>query len=319
MEALELPSCCHSADAYGVSADGTVVAGHAFFYSAAIHQAFSWTEGSGLTELFTNTVAAARGVSGDGSVVVGNAEGAFRWTAAGGLVHLSDQGNGNTFNRARDVSADGSVLVGIGNLNGEFDAVRWTAAGGMVGLGSLPGSINADSFEEAFSVSADGSTIVGRTGTSSTSGAGFLEAFRWTESGGMVGLGDLQGYGLNSFAIGVSGDGSVIVGSSEAYFCAPGCVNGDPEYEAFYWTEGGGMMRLVDLLIALGVDALDGWTLATARGVSYDGNIIVGDGINPFGDTEAWMVNLTTVPVPGAVWLFGSALVLLGWMRRKSE
>lgn len=38
------------------------------------------------------------------------------------------------------------------------------------------------------------------------------EAFRWTSDGGMVGLGDLPGGRFDSFAIGVSADGSVIVG-----------------------------------------------------------------------------------------------------------
>jgi hypothetical protein len=28
-------------------------------------------------------------------------------------------------------------------------------------------------------------------------------------------------------------------------------------------------------------------------------------------------ITLTTVPIPAAVWMFGSALGLLGWMRRK--
>jgi hypothetical protein len=27
---------------------------------------------------------------------------------------------------------------------------------------------------------------------------------------------------------------------------------------------------------------------------------------------------ITTVPVPGTIWLFGSALGLLGWMRRRA-
>ncbi len=38
----------------------------------------------------------------------------------------------------------------------------------------------------------------------------------------------------------------------------------------------------------------------------------------PGGTTDDWLVTATLVPVPAAVWLFGSALGLLGWMRRKA-
>jgi len=37
----------------------------------------------------------------------------------------------------------------------------------------------------------------------------------------------------------------------------------------------------------------------------------------PFSSIGLDNLRLTTVPIPGAVWLFGSALAGLGWMRRK--
>jgi hypothetical protein len=42
-----------------------------------------------------------------------------------------------------------------------------------------------------------------------------------------------------------------------------------------------------------------------------------GDGLSVFG---TWQSNasLTVVPVPAAAWLFGSALAMTGWLRRKS-
>jgi hypothetical protein len=44
---------------------------------------------------------------------------------------------------------------------------------------------------------------------------------------------------------------------------------------------------------------------------------IVGYGTLADGSKAAFLV--TAVPVPAAVWLFGSALVGLGWIRRKTS
>lgn len=57
-----------------------------------------------------------------------------------------------------------------------------------------------------------------------------------------------------------------------------------------------------------------GWTLEVATAINNNGQI-VGFGVNPFGNSEAFL--LTPVPIPGAVWLFGSGLLtLLGWRAR---
>ncbi len=107
----------------------------------------------------------AKGVSADGSVVVGDSSGvngteAFRWTQTGGMIGLGAFPGGVIFqSRANGVSADGSVIVGYGtNVDGNKEAFRWTQADGMVGLGDLLGG----GFEsQAYGVSADGSVIVG--------------------------------------------------------------------------------------------------------------------------------------------------------------
>ena len=65
----------------------------------------------------------------------------------------------------------------------------------MVGLADLPGG---ESFSEAFGISADGAVVVGLS-RSAASGS-LYEAFRWTESEGMVGLGDLPGGAFHSTA-----------------------------------------------------------------------------------------------------------------------
>lgn len=56
----------------------------------------------------------------------------------------------------------------------------------------------------------------------------------------------------------------------------------------------------------------DGWRLPTSDGWVGRGWLL------PEGSTDDWLVTATIVPVPAAVWLFGSALGLLGWMRRRA-
>ncbi|RME68265.1 MAG: PEP-CTERM sorting domain-containing protein [Verrucomicrobia bacterium] len=162
----------------------------------------------------------------------------------------------------------------------------------MVGLGDLPGG---SFFSVASAVSADGTTIVG--GSDSADGT---EAFRWTSTGGMIGLGDLPGGAFHSHGYGVSGDGSVIVGEGTT---AAG-------RKAFIWTQAGGMADLQTTLIDdYGLaGALAGWTLESARAVSPDGRTIVGFGINPWGQTEAW---LAVIPEPSTYAVTLAALSLL--------
>jgi probable HAF family extracellular repeat protein len=105
-------------------------------------------------------------------------------------------------------------------------------------------------------VSADGSAVVGNSFNGSQS-----EAFRWTSSSGMVGLGILPGM-FSSNAAATSADGSVVAGENRFGFGATG--------EAFRWTAGGGMIGLGDLPGG----AFD----STATDISADGSVIVGAG-----------------------------------------
>ena len=95
-----------------------------------------------------------------------------------------------------------------------------------------------------------------------------------------AGVGDLPGGETFSRAVGVSSDGTVVVGES---------TNADGHTEAFRWT-------LADGMEGLGVP--DGATLSSARRVSNDGSVIVGR-INA-GDTESfrWEAGVMTV-LPG--------------------
>lgn len=211
----------------------------------------------------------ARGVSADGSVVVGYnnniiGQEPFRWTEAGGMVGLGAFSADISFSSANGVSADGSVVVGesYSYINGTTKAFRWTEADGLVDLGHLPGGSPNSS---ASGVSADGSVVVG-----STSGPNFTEAFRWTEAGGMVGLGGLAGGSFYSSANSVSADGLVVVGDSSS-------TSG---LEAFRWTEASGM-------VGLGHLPGDFLPYSFAYGVSADGSVVVGSSYSGNG-TEAF-------------------------------
>lgn len=218
--------------AYGVSADGKVVVGE----SRSSYQAFRWTQSGGMIGLgflLGGYDSTAYGVSADGSVVVGGSNSsssrryqAFRWTSDGmtGLGFLP--GDAPYRSIATGVSADGSVVVGRSEgINSNNQAFRWTESGGMVGLGYLvePGAY----YSTANAVSADGKVVVGMSlwtvGEISSYEFGeykrvyalYLnrqQAFRWTSSGGMEGLINLES-NISSSANGVSADGSVVVGS----------------------------------------------------------------------------------------------------------
>jgi probable HAF family extracellular repeat protein len=286
-----------------VSDDGAAVVGR--FGPANARQAFRWTAGTGLVglgDLLGNVFFSdALGVSGDGSVVVGQSYSssgleAFRWTSSG-MIGLGDLAGAGFESIAKDASAEGSVVVGSATSASGTEAMRWTIGGGMTGLGDFAGG-NYSS--RANAVSADGSVVVGY-GSDSVGNV----AFRWTEAVGMVGL-SAPGW-TSSVATGVSGDGSKIVGYAN--------IESTPM--AFLWTQGAGIESLLDVLVANGATGLDGWSLGTINAISADGNWVVGGGLNSDGLAEYFLANITPIPIPAAAWLSGSALGLMGWMRRK--
>jgi len=288
--------------------DGSAAAG----VDSDNHRAYRWTSSTGVVYLGDLPGGAsssqAAGINADGSVVVGgsySASGfeAFRWTQAGGMVGLGDLPGGAFSSEAVAVSASGEVIAGNGSANSGGQAFRWTAADGLVGLGLMAGG----SFTNARSISADGAAIVG---WGDDVNAGGNQAFRWTEAEGFVGLGDLAGGTVHSVAMDVSADGSAVVGLATA---AQGST-------AFVWDAARGMRSLLDVLTQdYGLD-LAGWRLTFASGVSDDGLVIVGAGINPNGDAEAWIASLRATPEPtpepAATSLLGLGFLMLALRRR---
>lgn len=270
----------------GLSADGSVAVGAAVL--GGQYRAFRWTS-AGLTDLGTLDglgQSEARGVSGDGNVVVGEAvlasgaKRAVRWTQAGGIENIA-AGAPSGDSSAAAASYDGDVVVGVKTRGTVTHAFRWTQAGGLVDLGSLLGGPNADPESEATGVSRDGSVVVGSSQASSSFPGTATHAFRWTAASGMVDLGTLGG--RDSRAGGVSANGLVVVGQSR--------TAANSGVLAFRWTEATGMQSVADWLAAVGVDS-NGWTLTDATATNADGSIVVGNGIQG-SDDEAWLARVS--------------------------
>jgi probable HAF family extracellular repeat protein len=281
--------------ATAVSADGSVIVGKSKSSNSAsppptnYYEAFLWTGGTmtGLGDLSGGAFnSQATAVSADGSVVAGysaisSGSHAFSWYAG----TMSDLGSLGGSSYATGISADGSVVVGYSGTTAQ--AFRWTG-GVMTGLGTLSGSKSW-----ANAVSADGTVVVGY----SYSGLG-TEPFRWTEATGMM-----VGLGFSGSATAVSGDGSVVVGSS---------TDG-----GWIWDSTHGKRNITDLLTSLGLD-WTGWSGFSPTGISADGLTIVGYATYS-GQQEAWIANLSPVPLPGAALLGILGLSFAGWRLRRHE
>lgn len=128
-----------------------------------------------------------------------------------------------------------------------------------------------------YGLSPDGKVVVGRV---QIPGLGY-EAFRWESDQGVVRLGSLSQFWLDSYARAASAQGAEIVGYSFG-------GNGP---EAFLWTESSGM---------LGIGDLPGGSFESlALDVSAAGSVIVGYGYGEQGRTAVqWTDESGLVPLP---------------------
>ncbi|MEZ6015006.1 MAG: hypothetical protein R3F49_07835 [Planctomycetota bacterium] len=251
-------------EAFGVSADGSVIVGVTNYATNPVQVGFRWTAAGGMHDIGALGLDGSKAcrVSADGNVVVGasvEASGvslrAIRWSTAGGLQDLGTLGGLESW--ANGVSADGGVVVGRAQRgDGAMRAFRWTAAGGMQDLGTLGGLSSG-----ANATSADGSVVVGWVEDAS----GFTYAFRWTAAGGMQDLGLTPG----SEAIDVSDDGTVVVGNALSPFSTT---------EPFRWTAAGGAQSITPSL----------GRIYRARAVSADGRVVVGYWTASYGITGSF-------------------------------
>lgn len=182
-----------------------------------------------------------------------------------GFITLGDLAGGPFESQASAITPDGQYVVGFSKISFASDhAFRWSAATGMVDLGEIPGFGTREQNIKARAISADGTIVVGQSSAGTIPGQ---QAFRWTASGGMQGLGDLvetvpsQFSRMRSFANAISGDGSVIAGDSRSN------VGSTTPYR---YTDADGMVAIEPSVVhpANGAN--------TVYGSSHDGSVLVG-------------------------------------------
>ncbi len=337
-----------------VSANGLVVAGTVERNNFGLleKRAVRWTAGGGAVSLglpageLEDSWSDARGLSADGSVIVGNVDEdqGFLWSVSSGfeavlgIVQLGGVDAAGTTAvgtkttgslqypefRAVLIDENGSITRDMGNAFGTSISGNGTSAAGVNLGGGAPqfntafrstgpgafellGRLPGQDYSAPNAVNADGSVIVGRSGFGNIDyAAAPAHAFRWSTSDGLQDLGVLPGSN-RSDAFAVNGDGTLIVGESRDWMAA--------EFpRAFLWSDDSGMLDLNEYLPTIGFN-LDGWLLTSATGISADGSVIVGEGwFN--GSAASWIVS--GVPAPGALSVFG-VVGLLGARRRRGE
>ncbi len=224
----------------------------------------------------------------------------FRWTPGGGEQALGDLPGGASFSNGTPVSNDGSVIGGYGSDALGHRPVTWTESGNFQVLATVPGGTGRG---RVIGVSHDGTAAVGEAQV----GAPFLPA-RWAGGAAQLLGTPPVGYTVGN-AFGSNADGSKVVGIwRETEF------SDELESVAFIWDPVNGARLLEDALLADHGLSLPGWTLNMVTDITPDGLTMVGYGLNPAGDFEAYKV---TVPEPLFAGLAMPAALLLLRARRR--
>jgi probable HAF family extracellular repeat protein len=331
--------------ANGISADGNVLVGDSFDYSASdptlMLQAFRWTGGvmTGLGFLPGTDISSAAAVSADGQVVVGAARSssnsrqrAFRW-AGGAMTELGCiPGQSSTASSfAGAANGDGSVIVGgCGSVAG-----RWSAATGMrsiqEALTALGVSTTGWQLLSAAAITPDGTTIVGNgidpdgsrrvwiarlplpsaTGNAHDFNGDGKSDILWRQTGGATAL-----WLMNAAQVASSGGlGTVpsswqIVGQRD--------FNGDGKHDLLWrdgtsgtvaiWLLNGQQMTQSGSLGAVGAS----WVIAGTGDFNGDGKADILWRDTSSGTVAVWLLNGLQVTQPGSLGTVGASWVIAG-------
>jgi probable HAF family extracellular repeat protein len=282
----DLPGGNTSSRAYGVSPDGFAVVGESCTGPNSTDvEPFLWLDSlrinshTVLPQRLINlgilpwcTSGGAYDVSDSGKAVCGYSHYSdkyypFYWTDSTGMMDMDTSGKDT---RAYSGSADGKIAVGTWHhyftvpYSWWFpEACIWIYPSTSMGLGYLDVFFHTS---EARAISSDGSTVVGW----SNIGEVLSEAFYWTESTGMVGIGTeyISGIPVSTGGLGVSPNGDWIVGVATVY---------GYDYSAgFAWSDSTGIIYL---------EPIPPSTTTKANAVSDKGLIIAGcEGYQNWGD-----------------------------------
>lgn len=305
-----------------ISADGSVVVGTEF-HSTFGYEVFRWNPINGMVGIGSGSYV-SQAVSADGNAILAGGTvpnlPPIRWTLADGWEQMvSGQG-------ASAISADGNIIAGYSS-NYEAALYRRTVINGTPSWEvQALGSISNGFISTPKAMTPDASVVVGITNN---------QAFRWSESTGMVGIGYLPGM-LNSQPTAVSANGNVVVGFSA----------GAQGSQSFRWTQNQGMQALDNLGWANDVSAdgsvvvgnlltsssagiwdsvngtrdlasvltndfrmdLSNWQLQDATAISADGKTIAGLGYHRIADTDVWAPEVWLASLNPSGLSFDSAL-----------
>ena len=316
----DLGSLGGSSYAYGINNIGQVVGtspilGH--------DHAFLWTAGTGINDLGLDS-STAYAINDSGTIV--GSTGAQAFYGSDGSYSITNPMS-ELSQTAYDINNQGTALVSgafglqkqsfLWNGTDSFTAITATAHGinnnnaavGQVSSSpTFPTNNSAFVYDEgitniiipngrAFDIS-DTGYVVGlywpsNVGATST-------PFIWKDGVGFTAIDNLFGIGSRAYA--VNNDGTVVgsanlpTGGSHAFLYQDGSLN--------------------DLNSM--IDPSSGWILADARDINELGQIVGWGTIN--GDTRAYLLTPTAIPIPAAAWLFGSGLLgLVGAARKKKR
>ncbi len=274
----DLPDGDTWSSAAAVSRDGSIIIGRGTVGVAAGVDAFRWTEETGPTPIGYLPreglpISYPGAISDNGKVIGGSsANRAFVWTEDDGIQVLPGISDSEGSSGVAGISADGSVIAGSRELEGVRQPYLYTSNAPIQDLGLLAGR-HIDTFVNG--LSSNGKVVIGNA-----SGRGW----RWDAARGMHPIPFLQENDFAIYPIDLTADGSVIVGTTHA--------STDPteRFPSFIWTQELGTQNLEAFLSAQYGLSLDGWSLSRVSGISDDGHVIVGGGVNPQGQLEAWAV-----------------------------
>lgn len=197
------------------------------------------------------------------------------------------------------ISTDGTYAVGNStSVDGGQEAFLWSQTSGLVETGFATGITTSSLSSVSDSGVAAGNVTLN----------GVMTASLWSQANGFQVIQNQKSSSLH-----ITPDGQLVVGLE---------YDANNQMGAFIWDQAHGSRDLKSVLLNdYGLDT-GSWVLSYAASISDNGTVISGYGVDPTGKTQAWVANLSSspaaVPVPGAVWLFGSALAGLIGFGRKS-